>query len=110
MNSTQDTQASAAHIHERHHGYALHIRLGQIIVLTLAESITAPTRWRIAQPARTVLALIQDGPAGYESERIGGEGQHFWRFATTTTGRDVLCLQHQSSGSTNPFRPFEISR
>ena len=86
-------------------GQEYRVRLGDDVVIRLAETPTTGYRWRLSAPE--ALRLEEDGFEPGTSERPGAGGQRQLRLRATSAGTHQVELSRRRSWETGPGGPAE---
>ena len=83
------------------------VKPGEEFEIVLPEVRTAGYRWNVLENGEPQLQLVQDDSQP-NAARVGGAGQHRWRFRAVAAGASEIKIQYARSWeeSAEPARTF----
>lgn len=94
---------------ETANGREVEAKLNEELEIVLPEVRTGGYRWKIVAKGEPSLQLLED-ESQPNADRVGGAGQHRWRFRAIAAGATEIKLQYARSWqeSAEPARTFTL--
>jgi inhibitor of cysteine peptidase len=78
-------------------GKSVTVRPGEVVCISLYENPSTGFRWKLEHADDQVLHLLTSDYISDSSARVGGGGQHVWKFMAGKNGEVRLTMKHWRS-------------